>query len=123
MDLGLATAMEEDPLEQPKTRQAVGGTSTDLNKHVLTLSKLVMSNSMNVRHIQGALFDTWRLPASSDFVVNLKEATRLHNEAMKKQGNNEAAANKLGPPHIHAWSALVSTLNEHRRGEAAQLAQ
>ena len=29
---------------------------------------------------------------------------------MKKQGNNEAAANKLGPPHIHAWNAIVSTL-------------
>ena len=112
MDLGLATAMEEDALEQPKKRRAVGGTSTELNKHVFTLNKLVMSNSMNARHLQGAVFDTWRLMASSGFVANIKDATRLHTESMKKQCNNEAAANKPGPPHIHAWSAIISTLNK-----------
>ena len=108
MDLGLEVPQAEH--ETAKKKQAVGGTSSELNKHVLTLSKLVMSNSMNVRHLQGAVFDTWRLPASSDFTAGIREATRLHTEAMKKQGNNEAAANKLGPPHIHAWNAIVSTL-------------
>jgi hypothetical protein len=123
MDLGLGSDDGEKPT--PAKRMAVGGTTSELNKQVMTLSKLVMSNSMNVRHLQGALFDTWRLLATSDFVTGIREATRLHTEAMKKQGNNEAAAAKLGPPHIHAWNAIVQALTnkEMSEHEAQQLKQ
>lgn len=112
MDLGLEE--EANPAREqggaPAKRMAVGGTSSELNKHVVLLSKLVMNNSMNVRHIQGAIFETWRLPVSSEFVIAMKEATRLHADAMKQAGNTAAKADQLGPPHLHAWNSILKTL-------------
>ena len=109
MDLGLGSDPEPSQ-EHGNKRRAVGAAGPEINKQMLTLSKLVLSNSMNIRHVQGAIFDTWRMPTTCDLVAGMREATRLHMEAMKRNGNNEAAANKLGPPHIHAWNSLLKTL-------------
>ena len=47
---------------------------------------------------------------SSEFVIAMKEATRLHADAMKQAGNTAAKADQLGPPHLHAWNSILKTL-------------
>ena len=80
------------------------------------LTKLMIKATLKlmqqVRDVEGALFDTLIVKASSGEVSEMTRQTKLYGDGVKEAGRNHT----LGPPHIWAWGGLVTALS--KRGEA-----
>lgn len=88
-------------------RAAVGSHSKDLVDTLGLVAKLSLSSAQQCRAIKSVVIDVVRAPADAPIVKAVKAATKAYAEAAKKIVDANTRAEKLGPPHVHAWNACI----------------
>lgn len=114
MDLmDLETEFITDKPNQGYTKK-VKVVDKDVNKEILVqMSKLCLSNALQVRTLRAVSIECFRIPADSHWIVACKESTQKWTkliEAAKDAG--PAARDKIGPPHVYVINAIFKRVLE-----------
>ena len=105
MDLGLQTEVEQQP--SAKVRAVATPELTEDAMRILQIvAKLSLSSAQGIRAVKAILLDVIQLPSNHELMIMIKAATTSHAEKCKTLDAKRREA--LGPPHIHAYNAVLT---------------
>jgi hypothetical protein len=120
MNFGLQASSQD----RPAKKQAVGGTSKDLNQILLVVAKLCLSNAQTSRMLKAILIDCSKLDSSTEEVVSMKEATKSFAVTAKELREDkgltaEAVRAELATPAVHAFNALLAATFKNLKADGS----
>ena len=105
----LGLKMPDAPLAQRK-RPRTGETDDNTQQLLKLVAKLSLANALAARVLRSIILDVMHIPATSDIVVSILEATRAYAAAHRPA--SAEARQAMGMPHHHAWNAMLERVKK-----------
>ena len=99
--------VEAEKVSNKKGRRKKGGKGMQPSQEWQTLvTKTCLNLSQSIRELEGSLYVFILLPIALEVASNMKKAAQVYGAAVRTKGKGHS----MGPPHIHVFAALLSSL-------------